>query len=71
MDVIMNELRSQGPAEADLVKRYRFSKINGIDSTNQSELNAILNSSLKQILGTQAGSMIDEVLIPALILADK
>jgi hypothetical protein len=73
----MAQLRSYGPAEAELVKKYRFSKINGIktDNQNDSELNLMLVSTLKQlVVGSSLGDsegLIDEVLIPALILADK
>lgn len=53
VNTILEELRSKGMAEAEIVKRYKFQKINGlkIDGESESQVNEILKTTLLQILG--------------------
>lgn len=48
MNTILEELRSKGMAEAEIVKRYKFQKINGlkIEGEGESQVNEILKTTL-------------------------
>jgi hypothetical protein len=66
----------QGPAEAELIKKYRFSKINGLQTTTANqfdvELNLVFTAALKQIGGDKVSNeVINDVLIPAFIMIGK
>ena len=71
----MEELRSKGLAEQELVKRYRFKKVNDlpIDGQPEKEINQLLISAMTQVfLGSikESSEMVDKVLVPALLTVD-
>lgn len=72
VESILDSLRMKGPAEAEIVKRFKFQKINGlrIDGVAEQELNEMLNTTLLQILGGGA-DLVNEALLPALISFEK
>jgi hypothetical protein len=78
LDGILNDLRSRGPAEVDLVKRYRFQKFNNLQGAECSEdlreINSLLVTALSSLLSHRLGSHVEETvnlsIIPALISID-
>ncbi len=75
IDQILADLRSKGQAEQELVKRYRFKKVNDlpIDGQPEQEINQLLISAMTQVfLGSinESSEMVDKVLVPALLTVD-
>lgn len=63
----------KGSKEADIVKKFKFSKINAlkIEGDAAHEINEMLNSTILQIIGHKilgnANEIVSEVILPALI----
>ena len=67
MDGILEQLKSGGAAEAEIVKKYKFQKINGlrIDGAAETEVNEMLKNAITSVIGES--EIADEVIIPALL----
>ena len=67
MDGILEQLKSGGAAEAEIVKKYKFQKINGlrIDGAAETEVNEMLKNAVTSVIGES--EIADEVIIPALL----
>ena len=67
MDGILEQLKSGGAAEAEIVKKYKFQKINGlrIDGAAETEVNEMLKNAITSVFGES--EIADEVIIPALL----
>jgi hypothetical protein len=70
---VLDQLRSQGPAEAEGVKKYRFLKTSGL-KIEQGTVEHEINEVLKQVAASVTGEsmeVINEVIITAVITVDK
>lgn len=87
VDQILQDLKSKGQAEAEIVKRYKFQKSNGlrIDGSSENEINEMLRSTLGQLFADKfkfghdnqekmeetSERIIDEILLPVLVQIEK
>jgi hypothetical protein len=67
IDGILDQLKNGGSAEAEIVKKYKFQKINGlrIDGAAETEVNEMLKNAIMSVIGES--EIADEVIIPALL----
>ncbi len=59
-------------ATPDVVKKYKFQKINGlrIDGAAEIEINEIVKAALMQVMGWKQ-EIVDQVVIPAVLTVEK
>lgn len=73
VDSLIEELRCRGPAEAEIVKKYKFQKVNGlrIEGAAESEVNEVLKTAVMQVIGGCSEELVNEVVLPAVLGAEK
>ncbi len=67
IDEILEQLKNGGSTEAEIVKKYKFQKINGlrIEGAAETEVNEMLKNAVTSVIGES--EIADEIIIPSLL----
>ena len=71
--LMLDEILDQLKNEVEIVKKYKFQKINGlrIEGNAEMEVNELLKNAVTSVIGEGNQEIINEVIIPALLSVEK
>lgn len=69
LDHLLSELRTRGDLE--MVKRYRFKKVNDLPVEGEHEVNQLVVQAMSQVFLQCSEATIDQVIVPTLLSIDQ